>query len=178
MSWSGDSDVRLLYFDRILSMQRAKRIETTIRLARDDELFLHHFPSNPIVPASFLIECFAQGATALLEASSDFRLKAFPVFIREAKFRRPTRPGSNIHFELQVQQWSDEGALLNGRALQDGAQAASCLLGMATAPIAEFYRNPADRGLLLATYERWLEDAALADFDPPLAEILSHALAD
>jgi 3-hydroxyacyl-[acyl-carrier-protein] dehydratase len=178
MSWPGDIDMRLLYLDRITSMRRARRIEATICLAPEDEIFTQHFPSNPIVPASFLIECFAQGATALVEASWNFRLKAFPVFIRDAKFRRPVRPGREVRFEMDVEQWSDEGALLNGRALQNEMQAASCTLGMSTAAIAEFYRAARDRALLLATYERWLSGATLEDFDRPPLESLSHALVE
>jgi 3-hydroxyacyl-[acyl-carrier-protein] dehydratase len=168
--------MRVLWVDRLLELRFAERVVTALELPADDPIFAHHFPLRPVLPASVLLEAFAQAATILLETSHAFRRKAIPGYFTAAKFRRAIRPGARLVIEMLVEQWSPEGAVLRGRADQDGAPCASCTLGMYTAPIEEFYgaeHLPPYR----AMYERWLTGAVVEGFEPHPLESLSHAIA-
>jgi 3-hydroxyacyl-[acyl-carrier-protein] dehydratase len=165
--------VRLLFVDRVTHLTYRTRIAASVEFAPDDPLFAHHFPGRPLVPASQLLESFAQTATILLETGLGFRRKAIPAFILNAKFHRGTGPGT-VAIEMETEQWSDEGAVVRGRMVQSGARCATCTLGMVTAPLGEFFDPAALQGYR-QTYARWLDDAVLEGFpEPPLAR-LEHA---
>jgi 3-hydroxyacyl-[acyl-carrier-protein] dehydratase len=164
--------VRLLFIDRVTVLEYRKRVAATLEYAPDDPLFVWHFPSYPVVPASLLIESFAQAATVLVETGFEFTKKALPGYILNAKFHRPIGPGE-LAFELEAEQWSDDAAVVRGRALQRGARCATCTLGMVTAPLEDFFgREHMPR--YRETYERWLADAAIEGFSEHPLERLNH----
>jgi len=163
--------VRLLYVDRVTRLKRYESIAAALDLSPDEPIFAVHFPGDPILPASILIEAFAQAASILLETSSGFTLKAIPAYLENAKFRSPVRPPDTVEISMIVEQRSDDGALLRGRATQAGEVKAVCTMGMVTAPLSRFYR-PGDLPAYRAMYGRLLAGACLEAFDRnPLAPL-------
>jgi len=156
-----------LYFvfvDRVRSLRRKTSIEVTVPLSPSDPIFSVHFPANPMLPASLLLEAFAQAATILIETSSDFRLKAFPAFVRSAKFHRVIRPtGPPLSIRMDAEQWEEDASILKGAALQGGMVCGSCVLGMATSPLSGFF-GPSHREGLYSLYRHWLEGAEIEGF--------------
>jgi 3-hydroxyacyl-[acyl-carrier-protein] dehydratase len=167
--------MRLLFVDRVLELRYRRRVVAITELSPEEEVFSHHFPANPILPASLLMECFAQAATVLIEASSGFTRKGLPGFIQGAKFHRPIKPEGPLLIEMDVEQWSDEGALLRGRASQAGVRCATCTLGMVSAPLAGFY-GPEHSATYRDMYARWFAGTELAGFKTHPLESLRHAL--
>ena len=147
-----------------------------LELGDQDPVFRFHFPRRPVLPASTLLECFAQTGTILLEASHGFTRKALPGYVSDAKFYRMVRPGAEVRVELTAEQWSADAAVLRARAEQDGVKCAAATLGMLTAPLSEFY-GPEHLPAYRAMYERWLSQATLEGFYPHPLESLSHACA-
>jgi 3-hydroxyacyl-[acyl-carrier-protein] dehydratase len=168
--------MRQLFVDHVVELAFRQRVVATLELSADEEVFAQHFPANPILPASMLMESFAQTATVLVEVSSGFTRKGLPAFIQNAKFHRPVRPGTPLRIEMDVDRWSDEGALLHGRASQDGARCAVCTLGMFSAPLADFY-GPEHAAAYRGMYENWLAGGTLTGFESSPEEDLRHALA-
>jgi len=168
--------MRHLFVDHVLELACRRRVVATLALPADEEVFALHFPANPVLPASMLMESFAQTATVLLEVSSGFTRKALPGYIKNAKFHRPVRPGANLVLEMEVEQWSDEGAVLHGRAVQNGVRCAVCTLGMVSAPLADFY-GPEHAVAYRGMYERWLAGGTLTGFESLPEETLRRALA-
>ncbi len=165
----------LLVVDRVAELQYRRRVVVISELSPDEEMFAWHFPANPILPASLLIEYFAQAATILIETSSGFTRKGLPGFIQGAKFHRPVRPEGSLLVEMDAEQWSEEGALLRGRASQGGTRCVTCALGMISAPLGTFYR-PEHSTAYREMYARWITGAALAGFETPPLESLGRAL--
>jgi 3-hydroxyacyl-[acyl-carrier-protein] dehydratase len=168
--------MRLLYVDQVTRLSRLQSIRAELHLSAADPIFAIHFPSHPMLPASALIESFAQAGTILLEASFEFRRKAIPAFIRSAKFHRPVTPDSHVEIHMRVDQCDDEAALLQGRANQAGVTCASCTMGMVTAPIENFYGSEQSQEFR-SMYARWLKGAVLDGFNRSPLESLEHALA-
>src|SRR5947209_15431358 len=127
------------------------------------------------MPASLLLEAFAQTGTILIETGSGFTRKAFPAFIENAKFRRPVIPGSELRIEMRVSSGADDSVLLTGRIVQAGVACCSATIGFATAPLAEFFA-PEHREGYRALYRSWLDGAELGGFARSPLEELVHAL--
>ncbi len=165
--------MRYLFIDRVTSLVYRERIAAVVAFAPDDPIFQWHFPGRPVVPASQLVEAFAQAGTILVETSLAFTRKAMPGFLRGAKFHRAVGPGP-LEIEMIVEQWSGEAAVLHGLARQHDARCATCTIGIVTAPFEAFVprgRAAPYRGI----YERWLDAAVLSGFDAhPLASF-EHA---
>jgi 3-hydroxyacyl-[acyl-carrier-protein] dehydratase len=161
---------------RVQVLRRFDHIEAEMDLPSDDPLFANHFPSNPMLPASLLVEAFAQAASILLETSSGFTRKAIPGFLVNAKFRRPVRPPALVTIRLDVTQNSEDGAVLSGRATQRGTVAGTCNLGMILAPLVDFYA-PEHAETFRRVYAGLLEEARLEGFDHSPLESLRDAIA-
>lgn len=168
--------MRLLFVDRVLRLRRGEAVEAVLDLTDLDDLFRHHFPGSPMLPASALIESFAQAATIVLEASSGFTRKAFPGYLTSARFPRPVRPPAPLHIEMRVRQQSDDGAVLDGEAKQDGVRCATCSIGMVMAPLADFFPGQALEGYR-DLYRRWLAGAVLEGFEGHPLEPIEHVRA-
>lgn len=166
--------MRLLWVDRVLELTRAARTLAVLELSSQEPTLRYHFPRRPLLPASALLECFAQAGTILLETSHGFTRKALPGYLSSAKFYRPVVPGAEVRLEVVAEQWNDQGAVLRSRAEQNGHKCAACTLGMFTAPLSEFY-GPEHMATYCAMYERLLGGARLEGFDVDPLDILSHA---
>jgi 3-hydroxyacyl-[acyl-carrier-protein] dehydratase len=165
-----------VFVDRVRSLQRRTSIEVTVPLSPGDPIFAVHFPARPMLPASLLLEAFAQAATILIETSSEFRLKAFPAFIRSAKFHRVVPPtGPPLRIRMDADQWEDDGSILRGVAHQGDDLCATCVLGMATSPLGQFY-NPRHGDVLRRLYHHWLQESELEGFLEDPRATLDHAL--
>ena len=168
--------MRLLYVSRVRALKRFEHIEAEMDLPTDDPLFAVHFPANPMLPASVLVEAFAQAASILLETSSAFTQKAIPGYLVNAKFRRPVRPPAPVTIEMNVTQNSEDGAVLSGKATQDGALAGTCTMGMILFPLDQFY-GPQHAVTFRQIYGHLLEDAYLEGFQESPLESLRDAIA-
>ncbi|MGH7726678.1 MAG: 3-hydroxyacyl-ACP dehydratase FabZ family protein [Candidatus Eiseniibacteriota bacterium] len=156
--------MRHLYVDRVLVLERFASIVVVSSLDAEDELFRYHFPARPVVPASLLVEVFAQVATVLLEASIGYARKAIPVLVNGAKFRHAVIPGTGMEVVMNVSQHSEDGAVLGGRIEQAGRVCSTIELGMALEPLERFF-TPADRELYHAMHAGWLRGARIEGFD-------------
>jgi len=165
-----------LFVDRVLRLARGEEIIAVCAVSAQDEYFALHFPAKPVMPASLLLEAFAQAGTILLEVGSSFSRKAFPAFIENAKFRRLVIPGSEMRIEMRVAVGGEESSLLAGRILQAGALCATASMGFATAPLGESFA-PTHRDLYRRLYQAWLAGAEFLGFSTPPLEELHRALA-
>lgn len=167
--------MRKLFVDRVERLTRFESIRVHLELSPSESIFSSHFPARPILPASALIEAFGQAATILLETSLGYTKKALPVFIRDAKFRQPIIPPCSVAIAMDVQQLTEEGALLSGRASQGNEVSAMCTMGIAYAPLEHYYGTESAAGYR-QMYADLLNGADVHGFEwSPLA-VLQDAL--
>jgi len=94
-----------LLIDRILEMERGKRIVGIKNVTFNEPFFQGHFPDYPIMPGVLLIEAMAQtgGVLALSYESEKVKDKNFYFSgIDKVKFRKPVIPGDQVRFEVEV----------------------------------------------------------------------------
>jgi 3-hydroxyacyl-[acyl-carrier-protein] dehydratase len=111
-----------LLIDRIIEIERKKRIVAIKNVTINEPFFAGHFPEMPVMPGVLVVEAIAQAGGLLLLPEVPDRHKLLMVFtgIERAKFRRPVVPGDQLRIEINVLNWKPRLARMEGRALVDG----------------------------------------------------------
>jgi len=97
----------LLLIDRVLELERRRRVVAIKNVTINEPFFVGHFPGLPIMPGVLIVEAIAQAGGALLLTEIQDRSDKVMVFtgIERAKFRRPVSPGDQLRMEVTVTGW-------------------------------------------------------------------------
>ncbi len=119
-----------LLIDRVVEMERRKRIVAIKNVTINEPFFQGHFPSYPIMPGVLVIEAMAQAGGALLLTEVPDRENKLMVFtgIERAKFRRPVVPGDQLRIEINVLQWKTRAVRMEGLVMVDGKLACEAII--------------------------------------------------
>lgn len=112
----------LLLIDRIVELERKKRIVALKNVSFNEPHFAGHFPDFPIMPGVLIVEAIAQAGGALLLTEIPDRDNNLMVFtgIDNARFRKPVVPGDQLRIEVTVLNWRPKVVRLHGLATVDG----------------------------------------------------------
>ena len=123
-----------LLVDRVLEMERGKRIVAMKNVTMNEEFFQGHFPGYPIMPGVLVIEAMAQVGAILMMSEIPDRHSKLGLFtgIDGAKFRGGVTPGDQLRFEIDVISFRSRAGKMQGKAFVDGKLVCeatlSCLL--------------------------------------------------
>ena len=125
-----------LLIDRIIEIERKKRIVSLKNVTINEPFFQGHFPGYPIMPGALVVEAIAQTGGVLLMPEVQDRDEKLMVFtgIERAKFRRPVVPGDQLRIEVTVLNWKPRVAKMEGRATVDGKLACEATVMCALVP--------------------------------------------
>jgi 3-hydroxyacyl-[acyl-carrier-protein] dehydratase len=115
-----------LLIDRVVELERMKRIVALKNVTINEPFFQGHFPEKPIMPGVLIVEAIAQAGGLLLLTEVPNRDEMLMVFtgIERARFRRPVLPGDQVRIEVETRAWRRTAARLEGKAYVDGKVAA------------------------------------------------------
>lgn len=95
-----------LLIDRVTNFSPFKAISAIKNVTLNEQFFLGHFPSYPVMPGVLIIEAMAQSCGMLLILSNEGRKDDelyFFASIEKAKFKRQVIPGDKLCFEVKYQ---------------------------------------------------------------------------
>ena len=111
-----------LLIDRIVEIERTKRIVAIKNVTMNEEFFQGHFPGAPIMPGVLIVEAMAQTGAVLLLTELEDRESKLIVFtgIERARFRRPVTPGDQLRLEVEVLAFRRTAGRMGGKAFVNG----------------------------------------------------------
>jgi 3-hydroxyacyl-[acyl-carrier-protein] dehydratase len=125
-----------LLIDRVIEIERKKRIVAIKNVTFNEPQFQGHFPDYPIMPGVMMVEAIAQAGGALLLTEIPDRDNKLMVFtgIDSAKFRKPVVPGDQLRIEVKVLNWRSTAVRMQGIATVDGKVACEATVMCALVP--------------------------------------------
>ena len=89
-----------LLIDRVLELEKGKRILALKNVTMNEPFFTGHFPNRPVMPCVMMLEALAQAAAILAFDNTGVRPDDDTVFyfvgIDNARFKRPVVPGDQL----------------------------------------------------------------------------------
>ncbi|ANV98152.1 3-hydroxyacyl-[acyl-carrier-protein] dehydratase FabZ [Helicobacter enhydrae] len=99
----------MLLVDRVVNLEPNKKLEAYKNITINEEVFLGHFPKQPIYPGVMIVEGMAQagGILAFVSMFGDDYQKAeekivYFMTIDRVKFRTPVVPGDRLVYRVNV----------------------------------------------------------------------------
>ncbi len=121
-----------LLVDRVLELEKGKRIVAIKNVTINEPFFIGHFPHLPVMPGVLQIEALAQAAGILsfqtMGRVSDDRSVYYFVGIDRARFKRPVVPGDQLRLEVEIVRVARSIWKYAGKATVDGQIAAEAEL--------------------------------------------------
>ncbi len=96
----------ILLVDRVLEIEKGKRIRALKNVSINEPYFMGHFPHRPVMPGVLMLEAMAQAATVLtlvsLDAELDDKTVCYFAGIDGARFKRPVEPGDQLILDVTL----------------------------------------------------------------------------
>ena len=109
-----------LLVDRVLEMEREKRIVAIKNVTMNEPFFQGHFPGYPVMPGVLIVEAIAQTGAVLMSKSLDVDTAGKTILfmsVDNCRFRQPVRPGDVIRMHVEVLRHRGDVFKFRGRAL-------------------------------------------------------------
>jgi 3-hydroxyacyl-[acyl-carrier-protein] dehydratase len=96
-----------LLVDRVLELEKGKRIKALKNVTINEPFFSGHFPHRPVMPGVLMLEAMAQAAALLPFDMQGIRPDDKTVYyfagIDGARFKRPVEPGDQLIMEVSLE---------------------------------------------------------------------------
>jgi 3-hydroxyacyl-[acyl-carrier-protein] dehydratase len=96
-----------LLVDRVLELEKGKRIKAIKNVTINEPFFVGHFPYRPVMPGVLMLEAMAQVAALLafdaLGTTPSERTIYYFAGIDGARFKRPVEPGDQLVMDVSLE---------------------------------------------------------------------------
>ena len=134
-----------LLVDRIVRLEKGKRIVGIKNVTINENFFQGHFPTRPIMPGVLIVEALAQiGGVLVLTNEIHHAKVALFMAADKVKFRRLVEPGEQLILEVEIIRDRSRTAFLRGQAKVAGevATEVEMLFSFTDASFLDYHRNP------------------------------------
>ncbi|MDO8905851.1 3-hydroxyacyl-ACP dehydratase FabZ [Hydrogenophaga sp.] len=95
-----------LLVDRVLELEKGKRIKAIKNVTINEPFFGGHFPNRPVMPGVLMLEAMAQAAALLAFDTAGVTMDDKTVYyfagIDGARFKRPVEPGDQLVMDVEL----------------------------------------------------------------------------
>lgn len=95
-----------LLVDRVLELDKGKRIKAIKNVTINEPFFGGHFPNRPVMPGVLMLEAMAQAAALLAFDTAGVTMDDNTVYyfagIDGARFKRPVEPGDQLVMDIEL----------------------------------------------------------------------------
>ena len=115
----------ILLVDRVLELEKGKRIQALKNVTSNEPYFVGHFPHRPVMPGVMMLEALAQAAALLAfddgrrRSPTTTRSTTSPASTR-ARFKRPVEPGDQLILDVTLDRMKAGIFKFTARATVDG----------------------------------------------------------
>lgn len=120
--------MRFLLVDRLLQIEKGKRLVAAKCVAMSEDYFTDHFPGFPVLPGSLILEGFEQASHLLVGISSDFTRAATLRRVSRGSFRHLVRPGDRLLLQVTLTHFAETEARVQADATSEGQRMADAQL--------------------------------------------------
>jgi 3-hydroxyacyl-[acyl-carrier-protein] dehydratase len=96
----------ILLVDRVLEIEKGKRIKALKNVSINEPFFVGHFPHRPVMPGVLMLEALAQAAALLAfdlqGVTPDDKTVYYFAGIDGARFKRPVEPGDQLILDVEL----------------------------------------------------------------------------
>ena len=119
-----------LLIDRVLEVEPGKRAVALKNVSINEGFFSGHFPGNPVMPETLIMEAMAQASIMLL-ADDAGEQKKFDVYLGSVKadFLHPVRPGDQLKITVEAIKIVSEQGLVSVTVEVEGKPVARGQIG-------------------------------------------------
>jgi 3-hydroxyacyl-[acyl-carrier-protein] dehydratase len=121
-----------LLVDRVLELEKGKRIKALKNVTMNEPYFVGHFPHRPVMPGVMILEALAQAAAILafdnIGVFPDDKTVFYFAGIDAARFKRPVEPGDQLVLNATLDRMKAGIVKFTAQATVDGAIAAEAEL--------------------------------------------------
>ena len=111
----------ILLVDRVLELEKNKRIRAIKNVSINEPYFTGHFPHRPVMPGVLMLEALAQAAAILAFETLGMVPDANTVYyfagIDGARFKRPVEPGDQLTLDVTLERMKAGVFKFKARAL-------------------------------------------------------------
>jgi len=97
----------ILLVDRVLEIEKGKRIKALKNVSINEPFFMGHFPHRPVMPGVLMLEALAQAAALLAfdlqGVTPDDKTVYYFAGIDGARFKRPVEPGDQLILDVELE---------------------------------------------------------------------------
>jgi len=117
----------ILLVDRVLELEKGKRIKAIKNVTINEQFFMGHFPHRPVMPGVLMLEALAQAAALLafdaMGAKAEDNTLYYFAGIDSARFKRPVEPGDQMILDVRLERMKSSIFKFSARASVDGETA-------------------------------------------------------
>lgn len=111
----------ILLVDRVISLEKHKRIIALKNVSINEPFFNGHFPQRPVMPGVLMLEALAQAGALLAIESMGIALDDKTLFyfagLDAVRFKRPVEPGDQLTLDVTLERTKASVTKFKARAL-------------------------------------------------------------
>ena len=109
-----------LFIDKVIDIDPGKKVVAIKNVTSTEGFFSGHFPGQPIMPGTLIIEAMAQASIILYYSQYKDNLKEKPDYYLgsvKARFKQAVFPGDQLRIEAETVKILPSGAFVSVKAL-------------------------------------------------------------